>query len=799
MILTTRLQIKALDAGADINRVWYSMSTEAILEHGNNLYYSSRGWPQSEIPCACLRTMDQKYGNGWWYSNVRNIEEQLRHLPASFFGHLGDQGLTSDRRGAQTKFWEIRHHDHWAPVHLAAYHGHTHVLEVLLARGADTQTKSGNLCKCAQLDGWASTPLHLAICGRRDNTLATVVLLLEAGAFSPSQSALDAKDDSLFQHLKFAASLGNLVLVETLIDRAREEDMLKDIEPSSWIHAYDRGHWEVLEYLIHTLMGPEGLRHLWEKHLASLFTSMLRNRDYKSCLRLAQLCGLPSGTDHLATLLCSSGELSLSNIGMKPEVLDVLDHVLRDCTAAELNERDEHGLTPLCHAINLQLSFAQQPNVGTRMVEKLIEKGASFYQPFACLAPGDRGSSHYTPLGTALSSLRATPNWRQKLSSVQKMLADQPAPDDPTAYISQHLHEMFDVDYRHRNSPSDGLAHRIPLVNVARLLILHGWDIEDRHTNTGNTVLMGLLQAIKEPRDSVGSFQGSDDHTFWEEDIILLLASLQHCGAQLDFQNQEGSTPLSEIRDFAEHAQSAPCAVADRPHFLRMFRLNKVIKVHSTTAYGRQMIKLHRPRMIPRDLPGDEGFIAELLNNDDMWLPCLCPAAETCIGEHCTIGTTPAAWSDHEEMWWHSRSGDITWYPRAWNDPVPPEFFKKPSQPPRMLGLEDVQLYGSLTGSPPSADEDQDFVARYCDYDDVRDPRPAMGEVSEFLGVDKSDDEDDLGEEDVLDLGGSNVSRALASPRYDMCTWDLDPEYESGEGLGEANLNYQSLEDGYGY
>lgn len=724
------------------------------------------------------------------------------------------------------------------------------MLEVLLARGADTQPKSANLCKCAQLDGWAATPLHLAICGRRDNTLATVVLLLEAGAFSPSQSALDAEDDSLFQHLKFAASLGNLVVVETLIDRAREEDRLKDIEPSLCIHAYGRGHWKVLEYLIHTLMGPEGLQHLWDKHLASLFTSMLRNRDYKSCLRLAQLCDLPSSTDHLATLLCSSGKLSLSNRRMKPEVLDVLDHVLRDCTAAELNERDEHGLTPLCHAINLQLSFAQQPNVGIRMVEKLIEKGASFYQPFACLAPGDRGSSHYTPLGAALSSLRATPHWRQKLSSVQKMLADHPAQDDPTAYISQHLHEMFDVDYRHWNSPSNRLAYRIPLVNVARLLVLHGWDIEDRHANTGNTVLMGLLQAIKEPRDSVGSFQGSDNHAFREEGIILLLASLHHCGERLDFQNQEGSTPLSEILDFAEHMRS-------------MFRLNKVIKVHSTTAYGRQMIKFHRPRMIPRDLPGDEGFIAELLNNDDMWLPCLSPAAEMCIGEHCTTGTTTAAWSDHEEMWRHSRWGYIPWYPRAWNDLVPPEFFKKPSQPPRMLGLEDVQLNGSLTGSPTSADEDQDFVAQYCDYDDelanasgdlygddtssiendmssrsgsdpeddgdaesddderdessdedaeemvlgassddVRDARPAMREVGEFLGVDKSDDEDDRGEENVLDLGGyerSNVSRALASTRYDMCTWDLDPEYESGEGLGEANLNYQSLEDGYGY
>jgi ankyrin repeat protein len=90
--------------------------------------------------------------------------------------------------------------DGWTPVHLAAFFGHPELLNALLDRGADVNSRSTNAMK--------NTPLHAAAAGSRTDV---VELLLKRGADS------NATQEGGWTALHSAAQAGNRGMVEVLI------------------------------------------------------------------------------------------------------------------------------------------------------------------------------------------------------------------------------------------------------------------------------------------------------------------------------------------------------------------------------------------------------------------------------------------------------------------------------------------------------------------------------------------------------------------------------------------------------
>jgi uncharacterized protein len=89
--------------------------------------------------------------------------------------------------------------DGWTPLHLAAFFGHTRVIELLLAHGADVAAVSRN--------GNGNTPLHAALAGNHK----FVAGLLGAGA------DVNAADAAGWRPLHLATANNNLDAMRTLI------------------------------------------------------------------------------------------------------------------------------------------------------------------------------------------------------------------------------------------------------------------------------------------------------------------------------------------------------------------------------------------------------------------------------------------------------------------------------------------------------------------------------------------------------------------------------------------------------
>ena len=90
--------------------------------------------------------------------------------------------------------------DGWTPLHLGAFFGHTKIVELLIARGADALARSHNHN--------GNTPLHAALAG---NHKMVAALLIGAGA------DVNAADRGGWRPLHLAASNSNLELMKQLI------------------------------------------------------------------------------------------------------------------------------------------------------------------------------------------------------------------------------------------------------------------------------------------------------------------------------------------------------------------------------------------------------------------------------------------------------------------------------------------------------------------------------------------------------------------------------------------------------
>lgn len=122
--------------------------------------------------------------------------------------------------------------DGFFPLGLAAFFGHTRVVEFLLAHGADVAAVARNSQRV--------TALHGAV-ARRD--VEIVKMLLERGA-DPN-----AKQERGFVPLHDAAANGNLTLVQLLVAHGARVDARSDDGKTPGEMATERGHADVAEWL----------------------------------------------------------------------------------------------------------------------------------------------------------------------------------------------------------------------------------------------------------------------------------------------------------------------------------------------------------------------------------------------------------------------------------------------------------------------------------------------------------------------------------------------------------------------
>jgi uncharacterized protein len=122
--------------------------------------------------------------------------------------------------------------DGFFPLGLAAFFGHTRVVEFLLAHGADVAAVARNSQRV--------TALHGAV-ARRD--VEIVKMLLERGA-DPN-----AKQERGFVPLHDAAANGNLALVQLLVTHGALVDARSEDGKTPGEMAAERGHADVAEWL----------------------------------------------------------------------------------------------------------------------------------------------------------------------------------------------------------------------------------------------------------------------------------------------------------------------------------------------------------------------------------------------------------------------------------------------------------------------------------------------------------------------------------------------------------------------
>lgn len=116
--------------------------------------------------------------------------------------------------------------DGWTPLHLAAFFGEDACVALLLARGASTDTRSGN----AQVN----TALHAAVAGAA--SIDVVLRLLDDGADAEARAALGLTP------LHIAAARGHELIVDVLLDRGAEPGGTTDDGRTAAAFATEHGH-----------------------------------------------------------------------------------------------------------------------------------------------------------------------------------------------------------------------------------------------------------------------------------------------------------------------------------------------------------------------------------------------------------------------------------------------------------------------------------------------------------------------------------------------------------------------------
>ena len=363
------LQIKdALDFFFDFDNPHFSAL--ARIEHSDDLLTVSA----DEEPTSVLRPAAPLYFAAW--KGLRGLVERLiikdprqvtqlgglygTPLHASVLGgHIGVSQLLV-AHGADVN---SRCGDNWTPLHVACSFGHIEIAKWLLNHGADvnSQDKDGwtglhFLANWNNLEAYRMLLRHNAEVDSRSNDGYTPFLRAWKNRRNPDilQLFLDHNadvrvcDDEEYTPLQFAAENGLLKLTQTLLQRNVEVDPRTNDGCTPFLRALQYGHPDVAQLLLdhnanvhvhwHDSEGYTPLHFAAHNGLLELVRTLLdRNADVNS------------QSDHGSTPLLLASELG------HPDVVQLLlDH------NANLYLPDFDGDTPLhCAAIGGQLEVAQ--------------------------------------------------------------------------------------------------------------------------------------------------------------------------------------------------------------------------------------------------------------------------------------------------------------------------------------------------------------------------------------------------------------------------------------------------------
>ena len=146
----------------------------------------------------------------------------LNLFEASAAGRIDTVGEILDAAPAQVNAWAP---DGFQPLGLACFFGHSGLVELLLARGAEVRSSSHNLLNVQ--------PLHSAVAGQH---LEIARLLLEAGADA------NARQGENFTPLHGAAQNGQIEMIQLLLVHGADPRAANDEGKTAFDIAHEAGH-----------------------------------------------------------------------------------------------------------------------------------------------------------------------------------------------------------------------------------------------------------------------------------------------------------------------------------------------------------------------------------------------------------------------------------------------------------------------------------------------------------------------------------------------------------------------------
>lgn len=594
---------RILDTGVDPNQFWYStkpkfvLSSErdasssiltqdeywSILCHGN--HDAVRDRCSAMAPRLCL------WGKSRWASPDDDwIDSRLQWawmaqragLRNMKFGWLGSgylEGSTSvpDEHRSPAYF-------KWTALHLAVYHGHTAMVELLLSHGSDLIMPSAGLCTCTKMtvrggeienhssiDLLRRTAVHLAVCRSRslDNTFVDILnVLLDNSEADSADTDLRTsyRTSPVLESLALAAMIGDERMVQLLLDwttahgfalgcpvteegsRNYTFGSVGDLSKSNHTFLLEYGivhcavkshHWDVVARLAQAGSSSPGIMTSLESLLQQSAGS-----DEEASVWLLRYGVAVRDKAHFLRSICPAPASSIHLHGqqLNEQCFEMVMHVLKQCTSADINafSSTNRSHNALGHFLAWHFSLRSPSKAGDAVIKAMMESGGDLHRKNPKnIEAGCRIESDLTPLDRALMTVVRNTAWGA-LSRFSSFIHQYAQRCHVTVPEGEYLHKFFFFF-------GYGSVDQMPdhtLVNIARVLLVWGAHPEERDAD-GGTALFAFLHYL---RMFVPAWIASEQRPYWFEEIIYLLACLQKHGARLGSADAAGRTAEDELR-----------------------------------------------------------------------------------------------------------------------------------------------------------------------------------------------------------------------------------------------------------
>lgn len=562
-----------------------------------------------------------------------------------------------DKRSVKMAFSRLFQEWHH-PLHFAALHDRTLIAAALLARGADVDSTSVQVCSCPRNKMPSSTlacpasnclvaytPLHVAICS---GNYLTAKVLVARGAhrmalvFSGNNNKTWLSENVLHTALSDRLSRNGRIRIDydliefllcngysTRIEQRNHENLTPLSIACNAVD--DPARDDVVRLLLYHGADTESLGPCPPR---SLFSGPFPNNAVE--LATPALWAARKGVFPLARLLLDRGaDLNTKSSAMRVTMLhavcsrahylsvpqdrvDFLDYLLARSTEDDLNAFDAAGCTPLMMLIKWDFSSDAEPHI--RLMEsKLFRKGANI------MAGIELGKE--TPLDTLIRSslnrcttnsrfnppIRWSDNGHKVLATLRASGIDQ-HPRRPTAFLNQfwgYLDETLRTLHpTYQTQTTSGSIMYEKISCVLHALIRAGFSPSEVDWD-GDTAMTSFLKLLLDnPLFAVCDRDQFGDHGWLIQSIMALL---QENGAALHVGNKEGYTAFDYLKKISEFEDEG------QPHVLARIVGHQVQPGRDED--GNMCFKFHPNKYLLGSLGGD--YTLQMIhNNPSRWLVC---------------------------------------------------------------------------------------------------------------------------------------------------------------------------------